>query len=84
MTGVPPGPASSRDGSCYGQSYDAVPATEKDELTSANAELRQVLGDADADADRLTEASEKVMQIFSRVGQAMHQQAQTTQPPRRS
>ena len=61
-----------------GEWGDAVPAAEKDELTSANAELRQVLGDADADAERLTEASEKVMQIFSRVGQAMHQQAQTT------
>jgi molecular chaperone DnaK len=59
-----------------GEWGDAVPAAERDELTAANGALKEALGNADADADALRAASEQVMTIFSRVGQAMHQQAQ--------
>jgi len=55
---------------------DKVPESEKNELTSANDELKEVLKDADADAERLRAASDKVMGIFQRVGQAMYQNAQ--------
>jgi molecular chaperone DnaK len=59
-----------------GEWGDAVPAAERDELSTANGALKEALGNADADADALRTASEQVMTIFSRVGQAMHQQAQ--------
>ncbi len=61
-----------------GEWGDAVPAAERDELTAANAELKQVLAQADADADALKAATEKVMGVFSRVGQAMHEQSQAS------
>ena len=54
---------------------DKVPAVEKDELTQANADLKKALEDAEADADTLKAATDKVMGIFSRVGQAMYQQS---------
>jgi molecular chaperone DnaK len=56
-----------------GEWGDKVPATEKDELVKANDELKEALKDADAGADMLKAASDKVMGIFSRVGQAMYQ-----------
>ncbi len=55
---------------------DKVPDSEKTVLTSANDELKEVLKDADADAEKLRAASDKVMGIFQRVGQAMYQNAQ--------
>jgi len=63
-----------------GEWGEKVPAAEKDELTAANAELREVLARADADSEALRGAAEKVMGIFSRVGQAMHEQAQASTP----
>jgi molecular chaperone DnaK len=62
-----------------GEWGDKVPAAEKDELVKANDELKEVLKRADADADALKTASDKVMGIFSRVGQAMYQNAQQEQ-----
>ena len=62
-----------------GEWGDAVPAADRDELTAANAELKEALGNADADAEQLTSASEKVMAIFQRIGQAMHQQASASE-----
>jgi molecular chaperone DnaK len=56
---------------------DKVPEAEKNELTSANDELKEVLKDTDADAEKLRAASDKVMGIFQRVGQAMYQNAQS-------
>jgi molecular chaperone DnaK len=56
---------------------DKVPEAEKNELTSANDELKEVLKDTDADAEKLRGASDKVMGIFQRVGQAMYQNAQS-------
>jgi molecular chaperone DnaK len=55
---------------------DKVPQADRDELTKLNAGLREVLGKADAEAEELKAATEKVMTVFSRVGQSMHQQAQ--------
>jgi molecular chaperone DnaK len=61
-----------------GEWGDKVPQADKDELTAANDELKEALknADADADADTLRAASDKVMGIFSRVGQAIHQNVQ--------
>jgi molecular chaperone DnaK len=63
-----------------GEWGDQVPAAEREELTKANDELKEALKDADADAEKLNGASEKVMAVFSRVGQAMHQGAQAETP----
>jgi len=40
--------------------------------------LKEALKDQDADAAKLNAASESVMTVFSRVGQAMYQQAQAS------
>jgi molecular chaperone DnaK len=55
---------------------DKVPAGDKDELVKATDELKELLKDQAATAESLNGASEKVMGIFSRIGQAMYQQAQ--------
>jgi molecular chaperone DnaK len=55
---------------------DKVPAAEKGELVKANDELKEALKDQSADAEKLKAASDKVMGIFSRVGQAMYQNVQ--------
>src|SRR5205814_7913833 len=52
---------------------DKVPSDQRSELTSANDELKELLKDQDADANKLRSATEKVMGVFSRVGQAMYQ-----------
>jgi molecular chaperone DnaK len=59
---------------------DKVPESDKGELTTAVEGLKEALKDQDADAAKLTTASESVMGIFSRVGQAMYQSAQATGP----
>jgi molecular chaperone DnaK len=61
---------------------DKVPESDKDELVKANEELKEVLKDADADAEKLRSSSDGVMGIFQRVGQAMYQnvQSQSEQP----
>jgi molecular chaperone DnaK len=56
-----------------GEWGDKVPAADKDELVAATDELREVLKNQEADAEALTAASDKVMGVFSRVGQAMYQ-----------
>jgi molecular chaperone DnaK len=56
---------------------DKVPQDQRDELVGANDELKEVLKHQDADADKLKAASDKVMGIFSRVGQAMYQNVPT-------
>jgi molecular chaperone DnaK len=57
---------------------DQVPATDRDELVQANDELKKLLGEATADTDALKSASDRVMSVFSRVGQSVHQQAQAS------
>jgi len=57
---------------------DKVPESDKSELTTATEALKEALKDQDADAAKLNAASESVMTVFSRVGQAMYQQAQAS------
>jgi molecular chaperone DnaK len=59
-----------------GEWGDKVPAAEKDELVKANDGLKEALKDQSADAEKLKTASDAVMGIFSRVGQAMYQNVQ--------
>ncbi len=59
-----------------GEWGDKVPAADKDELVKATDELKELLKDQAATAESLNGASEKVMGVFSRIGQAMYQQAQ--------
>jgi molecular chaperone DnaK len=59
-----------------GEWGDKVPGGDKDELVKATDELKEFLKDQAATAESLNTASEKVMGIFSRIGQAMYQQAQ--------
>jgi len=59
-----------------GEWGDKVPAGDKDELVKATDELKELLKDQAATAESLNGASEKVMGIFSRIGQAMYQQTQ--------
>src|SRR5256886_12150935 len=59
-----------------GEWGDKVPAGDKDELVKATDELKELLKDQAATAESLNGASEKVMGIFSRIGQAVYQQAQ--------
>jgi molecular chaperone DnaK len=59
-----------------GEWGDKVPAGDKDELVRATDELKELLKDQAATAESLNAASEKVMGIFSRIGQSMYQQAQ--------
>ena len=56
----------------------ALPISDADkaELTSKNDELKQALKDESAETETLRTASEALMQIWQRVGQAMHEQAQ--------
>jgi molecular chaperone DnaK len=58
-----------------GEWGDKVPATDRDELVAATEELKELLKNQDAGAAALTAASDKVMGVFSRVGQAMYQNA---------
>jgi molecular chaperone DnaK len=58
-----------------GEWGDKVPAADKGELVAANDELKELLKDQDADADALKTTSDKVMGVFSRIGQAMYQSA---------
>src|SRR5437867_4918667 len=55
---------------------DKVPAAERTELKQKNDELKEVLKAEDADADKLRAATDAVMQVYQRVGQAMYQNVQ--------
>ena len=58
-----------------------MPESDKSELSTETDALKEALKDQDADAAKLNGASEAVMTVFSRVGQAMYQQAQATGGP---
>jgi molecular chaperone DnaK len=62
-----------------GEWGDKVPEADREELQKVNAELKAVLADQEADADKLRGAHETVMKVFERIGGAMHQQAQAEQ-----
>ncbi|MGZ6544352.1 MAG: molecular chaperone DnaK [Actinomycetota bacterium] len=59
---------------------EKIPESDRAELQKADDELKEVLKDEGADADRLRAANDATMQVFQRVGQAMYenQQAQAT------
>src|SRR5947209_772563 len=58
-----------------GEWGDKVPAGDKDELVKATDELKEILKDQAATAERTNHDAENAMGIFSRIGQAMYQQA---------
>jgi len=64
-----------------GEWGDKVPASDREELTKVNDALKEQLKDQAADAAALNAASEAVMTVFSRIGQAMYQNAQSTSAP---
>ena len=57
---------------------ETLPDADKDELVARNEELKKVLDDESSDAAALTAANEAVMQVYQRVGQAMHQSQQAS------
>ena len=58
---------------------EQVPETDREELTKANDALKEALKDQEATAEALNGASEAVMTVFSRIGQAMYQNAQASE-----
>jgi molecular chaperone DnaK len=62
---------------------DKVPDAEREELSRSNEELKEVLKDEGADAERLRQATDAAMQVFQRIGQSMYQnqQAQAESQP---
>ncbi len=62
-----------------GEWGDKVPQVDRDELTTANEALKEALKDQEADAATLNAASEAVMTVFGRIGQAMYEHAQASE-----
>jgi molecular chaperone DnaK len=62
---------------------DKIPEADKTELMKVNGELKEVLKDEGADAERMRGASDATMQVFQRIGQSMYeaQQAQAASEP---
>jgi len=58
---------------------DKVPQADHDELTTVNEALKEALKDQEADAAKLNAASEAVMTVFSRIGQAMYEHLQASE-----
>jgi molecular chaperone DnaK len=54
-----------------------VSDADRTDLTKVNDELKDVLKDDAADAEKLTAATDAAMNVFQRVGQAMYQNAQS-------
>jgi molecular chaperone DnaK len=62
------------------ENAEKIPEAERTELTTKNDELKKVLDDETAEASALTAASDAVMEIYQRVGQAMVQNQQAPAP----
>jgi len=62
-----------------GENGDKIPETDKTELGKLTDELKEALKDQDADAAKLQAASDALMGVFGRVGQAMYQNAQASE-----
>ncbi|HEV8563996.1 MAG TPA: molecular chaperone DnaK [Actinomycetota bacterium] len=62
-----------------GEWGDKVPESDRDELKKLNDELKELLKAEDADAERLRSATDAVLQVYQRVGTAIHQQASQEQ-----
>jgi molecular chaperone DnaK len=58
---------------------DKVPEADRTELTQKNDSLKEVLKDEGAEAETLRQTTEATMQIFQRIGQAMHDHQQAAQ-----
>ncbi|MGH2596035.1 MAG: molecular chaperone DnaK, partial [Actinomycetota bacterium] len=58
---------------------DKVPEADKTELTQKNDSLKDVLKDEGAEAETLRQTTEATMQVFQRIGQAMHDNQQAAQ-----
>jgi molecular chaperone DnaK len=56
---------------------EKIPDADKADLTKANDELKDVLKDEAADAEKLTAATDATMNVFQRIGQAMYQNVQS-------
>jgi molecular chaperone DnaK len=56
---------------------DKIAEADKTELAKVTDELKEVLKDQDADAERLRARSDAVMAVFGRIGQSMYQNVQT-------
>ena len=55
------------------------PEADRAELTTVTDALKEALKDQEADAEKLNGASEAVMTVFSRIGQAMYEHAQASE-----
>jgi molecular chaperone DnaK len=62
-----------------GENGDKIPEADKTELTSVTDALKETLKDQNADAATLTAASDAVMAVFGRIGQAMYQHVQASE-----
>jgi molecular chaperone DnaK len=62
-----------------GENGDKIPEADRTELAAVTDKLKEALKDQNAEAAALTAASEAVMTVFSRIGQAMYQNAQASQ-----
>jgi molecular chaperone DnaK len=62
-----------------GEWGDKVPESDRTELTTVTDALKEALKDQEADAEKLNAASEAVMTVFSRIGQAMYEHAQASE-----
>jgi molecular chaperone DnaK len=62
-----------------GEWADKVADADRDELKQKNDELKDVLKDEGADAEKIRGAADATMQVWSRIGQSIHQQAQAAQ-----
>jgi molecular chaperone DnaK len=63
-----------------GEWGEKVPEADRTELMARTSELKDVLADQGADAEKLTAATDAVMNVWQRIGQSMYenQQAQAT------
>jgi molecular chaperone DnaK len=62
------------------ENAEKIPEAERTELTTKNDELKKVLDDETAEASALSAASDAVMEVYQRVGQAMVQNQQAQAP----
>ena len=60
---------------------EAIPESDKADVTAKNEELKKVLDDEAASAAALTAAADAVMEVYQRIGQAMVQNQQTEASP---
>jgi len=61
------------------ENADKIPEADRTELATVNDRLKEALKDENAEAAALTEATESVMSVFSRIGQSMYQNVQASE-----